>query len=349
MVPMKRTASLVINAKAFQATPGQTVLDAAMGAGIFIPHDCSSGQCDTCRVRVYDGTVDDRGTRRGDTVLACQAQVTGDAILEFDAVPEAIKVPATLTGIRPLSPDILELTIGLHKALPHLPGQYVKCSFSGFPQRDYSPTQRVDGTGTIDELIVHVRRLRDGVVSSRLGTGIAIGHKVTIHGPFGSAFHRLGEGRIVLVATGTGWAPVWAIARASRFRQPDREMVVVVGARAVEDVYMRASLDWLAATGVRTLIATASAPGAREGTGVMAGRVTDHLPSFSAQDTVYAAGNPAMVAAVQALAQQAGATCHSDPFTPSQVQPSIGRRLLSFLGRPGSAGPGSSSAAGQPK
>lgn len=344
---MKRTASLVINAKKISATTGQTVLDAAMGAGIFIPHDCSSGQCDTCRVRVYDGVVDDRGTRRGATVLACQTRVTGDAVLEFDAVPEPIKVPAILTGITPLAPAILELAIGLQKSLPFLPGQYVKCAFGGFPGRDYSPTQRVDGTGAIDELIVHVRRLRDGVVSSRLGTSIGIGHKVTVHGPFGSAFHRLGEGRIVLVATGTGWAPVWAIARASRFRQPDREMVVVVGARAVEDIYMRESLEWLAATGVRTVIATASAPVTRDGDGVLSGRVTDHLPIFTAEDTVYAAGNPSMVAAVQALSHEAGATCHCDPFTASPVQQSIGRRLLSFLKRPGIAEPGPTTAAGQ--
>jgi len=332
---MKRTASLVINAKAFSATPGQTLLDAAMGAGIFIPHDCSSGQCDTCRVRVYDGSVDDGGTRRGDTVLACQARIVGDTVIEFDAVPEPIKVPATLTGIKVLSPDIVELTVGLNKGLAFLPGQYVKCTFSGFPARDYSPTQRVDGTGTIDELIVQMRRLPDGVVSSRLGTSIRIGHKVTVHGPFGNAFHRMGDGRIVLVATGTGWAPIWAIARASRFRQPDREMVVVVGARAVEDLYMRESLEWLAATGVSTALATASGLTFSGGTPVMAGRVTDHLPNFFAQDTVYAAGNPSMVAAVQALCQAAGATCHSDPFTAAQAKPSIGQRLLSFLGRGG--------------
>ncbi|WID94872.1 2Fe-2S iron-sulfur cluster-binding protein [Bosea vestrisii] len=343
---MKRTASLVINAKAFSAVPGDTLLDAAMGAGIFIPHDCSSGQCDTCRVRIYDGSVDDRGTRRGDTVLACQARVVSDAVIEFDAVPEPIKVPATLTGIKPISPEILELSIGLHRSLPFLPGQYVKCSFSGFPERDYSPTQRVDGTGAIDELIVHVRRLRDGVVSSRLGTGIRIGHKVTVHGPFGSAFHRMGEGRIVLVATGTGWAPVWAIARASRFRQPSREMVVVAGARAIEDLYMRDSLAWLADTGVRTAIATASGLSSRDSNAVMAGRVTDHLPIFSSEDTVYAAGNPSMVAAVQALCQAAGAKCHSDPFTASQAKPSIGRRLLSFLGRGDAAGPDPRPAAG---
>lgn len=345
---MKQAASLVINAKAFSATPGQTLLDAAIGAGIFIPHDCSSGQCDTCRVRIYDGSVEDGGTRRGDTVLACQARILGDAVIEFDAVPEPTKVPATLTGIRDLSPHIMELTLGLNKRLVLLPGQYVKCTFSGFPARDYSPTQRSDGTGAIDELIVQVRRLPDGAVSSRLGSGIRIGHKLTVHGPFGNAFHRMGDGRIVLVATGTGWAPVWAIARASRFRQPNREMVVIVGARAVEDLYMRESLAWLAQTGVGTALATASRLSPRDGNAVIAGRVTDNLPNLSAEDTVYAAGNPSMVAAVQALCQEAGATCHSDPFTASQVQTSIGRRLLSFLSRRGSAGPSSTSAASKP-
>jgi 3-phenylpropionate/trans-cinnamate dioxygenase ferredoxin reductase subunit len=328
---MSRKAALVINAKTITATPGDLLLDVAMSAGIFIPHDCSSGQCDTCRVRIYHGSIDGSGTQRGDTVLACQARVTGDAVIEFDAVPDPVKVTGALSRIDSLSADIMEITVSLSKPLTFLPGQYVKCSFAGFPSRDYSPTQRVDGTGDIGELIFHVRRLDEGIVSSQLGRRIAIGHKVAIHGPFGSAFHRLGDGRIVLVATGTGWAPVWAIARASRFRQPGRDMVVVAGTRDPADLYMKPSLTWLASTGVTTVLATASGIVSPDTTGVLAGRTTNHLPQLDPADTVYAAGNPAMVAAVRALCEQAGATCHADPFTASPTKPSLGQRLFGFL------------------
>jgi len=96
------------------------------------------------------------------------------------------------------------VAVTLSKPLTHLPGQYVKVSFAGFPSRDYSPTLRVDGTCELNELIFHIRACPDGVVSSQLGRGIGLGHRVRVRGPFGSAFFRKAEGRIVLVATGTG-------------------------------------------------------------------------------------------------------------------------------------------------
>jgi len=78
--------TLLINGRRIKASPGDTLLDAGLANRIVIPHDCCTGQCSTCRVRVYDGDVDDEGTREGDTVLACQATVSGNAVIEFDEV-----------------------------------------------------------------------------------------------------------------------------------------------------------------------------------------------------------------------------------------------------------------------
>src|SRR5688500_13577581 len=110
-----------------------------MTSGIVIPHDCCTGQCSTCRVRVYDGEVDDQRSRERDTVLACQAMVSGDAIIEFDEVPLPVKRSGTVTTMTLISPDIYEVVVTLSKPLTHLPGQYVKLAFAGFPSRDYSP------------------------------------------------------------------------------------------------------------------------------------------------------------------------------------------------------------------
>lgn len=295
-----------------------------MTSGIVIPHDCCTGQCSTCRVRVYDGEVDDQGSRERDTVLACQAMVTGDAIIEFDEVPLAVKRSGTVTTMSKISPDIYEVVVTLSKPLTHLPGQYVKLAFAGFPNRDYSPTFRIDGTCELNELVFHIRACADGVVSSQLGRRIGVGHGVRVRGPFGHAFFRKAEGRIVLVATGTGWAPIWSIARAARYHQPEREMIVVVGARDASNLYMQPSLDWLRQTGVQQITMTSS--GSPAAGLIQFGRPTVHVPRLRNTDTVYVAGAPEMVAAIEFLAGVGGAACYADPFVPG-----TGRRPLRSL------------------
>jgi naphthalene 1,2-dioxygenase ferredoxin reductase component len=329
---MSSRCTLLVNGRQVKAHPGETLVDAALGGGIVIPHDCCTAQCETCRVRVYAGTVDGQGTEQGDTVLACQALVAGDAVIEFDEVPAVTSRSGTVTALAALSPEIVEVVVTLTRPLTYLPGQYVKLWFAGAPARDYSPTLRVDGRAELNELVFHIRRCPDGVVSSHLGTRIGVGHGVRVRGPFGHAFFRKSEGRLVLVATGTGWAPIWAIARAARYHQPAREMIVVVGARDAANLYMQPSLDWLAQTGVGQITMTASRTGA--GGQVAAGRPTAHLPPLAPTDTVFVAGREDMVAAVQDLAEAAGAICYADPFLPAEQRRSV-RAIVSQWARPG--------------
>ncbi|ACA17114.1 ferredoxin [Methylobacterium sp. 4-46] len=326
---MASSCSLVVNGKTIRAARGDTLVDAAMTGGVVIPHDCATGQCDTCRVRVYAGEVDESGTRQGDTVLACQARVAGDAVIEFDAVPPVAKRRGTLVGMVDLSHEIVEVTVALAKPLTSLPGQYVSCAFAGFPARDYSPTLRSDGSGEINELIFHIRRVPDGAVSAELGGRIRPGHDVQIRGPFGSAFHRLGPGRLVLIGAGTGWAPIWSIARAARFREPGREMMVIAGARDPRNLYMGEALDWLRRSGVERVIATAS--GGEPGPGRLAGRPTAHLPLLRESDVVHVAGSPGLVAAVRLVAAGVNATCYADPFVASARKRTIRHALFDLL------------------
>ncbi|ACL55182.1 2Fe-2S iron-sulfur cluster-binding protein [Methylobacterium nodulans] len=326
---MSSTCSLVINGKAIRAARGDTLVEAALAGKIVIPHDCGTGQCDTCRVRIYAGEVDACGTRQGSTVLACQARVSGDAVIEFDAVPAVVKRKGTVTGLVALSPEIVEVTVALGKGLGHRPGQYVACSFAGFPARDYSPTLRSDGSGELNELIFHIRRIPDGIVSSELGRRIRVGHEVRVRGPFGSAFHRLGSGRLVLIGAGTGWAPIWSIARAARFREPDREMVVIAGARDPHNLHMGEALDWLSRSGVGQVVATAS--GGEPKPGQLAGRPTAHLPHLRESDVVHVAGSPALVAAIRLLAASVNATCYADPFVASARKRSLRHKLFDLL------------------
>jgi ferredoxin-NAD(P)+ reductase (naphthalene dioxygenase ferredoxin-specific) len=343
---LKDVATLLINGRKIEANPGDTLLDAGLANRIVIPHDCCTGQCSTCRVRVYDGEVDDEGTRDGDTVLACQATVAGNAVIEFEEVPIAAKRSGTVTAMTRISPDIFEVVLTLSKRLTYLPGQYVKVSFAGFPSRDYSPTLRVDGTGELNELVFHIRACADGAVSSHFGRRIGVGHRVQVRGPFGNAFFRKAEGRIVLVATGTGWAPIWAVARAARHHQPEREMVVVVGARDARNLYMQTSLEWLRQTGVEQITMTCT--GSRADHPLQFGRPTVHLPRLLPSDAVFVAGAPEMVSAVEFLAGLAGATCHADPFLPATGRRRLGSVIAGWARQLASGGMKAAVSARQP-
>src|SRR5215813_7384173 len=94
---------LVINGKTVKASPGETLVDAGLSGWVAIPHDCNSGQCETCRVNVVSGQVDDCGTAEKGTVLACQAKVIGNAAISFEHVAEVSKQSGLVTGISQLA------------------------------------------------------------------------------------------------------------------------------------------------------------------------------------------------------------------------------------------------------
>src|SRR3954452_4246243 len=149
------------------------------------------------------------------------------------------------------------------------------------------------------------------------------------------AFYREAASRLVLVASGTGWAPIWSVARAARLAQPEREIVVVAGARDPRNLYMGPAVDWLSSNGVRDIVLTAS--GNEGGDGIRFGRPTEFLPELTLADTVYAAGAPAMVDAVKLLAHRAGAECHADPFTMNTQGASMLDRLRQMMRAPAGA------------
>jgi NAD(P)H-flavin reductase/ferredoxin len=327
---------LVINGKTVKANYGETLVDAGLSGWVAIPHDCCSGQCETCRVTVVGGQVDDRGTAERNTVLACQAKVIGNAAIAFEDVPIVSKRSGVVTGMTTLAPDIVEVTVTLADPIDIRPGQYLSVKFAGFPPRDLSPTVRFDGTAGPGELVFHIRRYPGGLVSTQIGSAIRLDHRVQVRGPFGGAYLREGYGPIVLIGGGTGWAPIWAVAAAARREQRHRDLIVIAGSRDAEGLYMRRSLEWLIDDGVREVIATAEVGAADP---VLRGRPTHYLPSLGPEDTVYVAGPPPLVDAVKLKSRAAAARCYADPFLPNAQPLSLIDRVMAMLRRPASAAP----------
>jgi len=226
---MRKICKVSFNEQAFLANCGDLLLDSAIMNGVELQHDCRSGVCGACRVRLVDGKVFG-GTEDGsDMIHACQARVVSDLTLVAEPVPDAVSLPARVSDLVPLAPDVMGVSLELPRPLNHLPGQYCKLQFRGFSERSYSPSYPLEGAPNDHVLHFHIRRFPDGVVSSALGKEIRVGHRVRLTGPFGSAFFRPNHsGRIVLVASGAGFAPMWSIAVAI-MEQPKRELMFLVG------------------------------------------------------------------------------------------------------------------------
>src|SRR3954469_11846988 len=328
---MSGSFELVINGKTVKANYGETLVEAGLSGWVAIPHDCNSGQCETCRVNVVSGQVDDFGTADKNTVLACQAKVIGNAAITFEQVAEVSKRSGLVTGISQLASDIMEVSVLVDPPMTMRPGQYLSVKFSGFPARDLSPTVRFDGSAGAGELVFHIRRYPGGLVSTQVGATIRPGHRVQVRGPFGSAFLREGDSPLVLIAGGTGWAPIWSVAAAARREQRHRDLIVIAGSRDAEGLYMRRSIEWLIDDGVRDVIATAETGAVNP---VMRGRPTHYLPSLGPEDTVYVAGPPPLVDAVKAKSRLAAARCYADPFLPNAQPLSLIDRVMGMLRRP---------------
>jgi NAD(P)H-flavin reductase/ferredoxin len=298
----------------FAAKQGDGLLEAALRNGIDLPHDCRAGICGTCRVRIVAGAAQGGTTGEPDAVLACQAKVSGPLTLAIDDVPAAETLSTRVSAIVDLAPDVCEVVLAAARPLPVLPGQYCRFRFQGFAPRCYSPTVRLAGAHEPHVMRLHVRRIRGGQVSSALGHAIRPGHRVKLTGPFGSAYLRpASSGRLVLVASGTGFAPIWSIAFAALCEMPDRPMVVVVAARSRHSLYMAPALLRLATfPKVRVIPVLSRNQGSDSVFPV--GNAVDFLPPLQPTDSVYVAGNPAMVNVVEALARQASARCYADPF-----------------------------------
>jgi NAD(P)H-flavin reductase/ferredoxin len=333
---MRKLCKITVNDQTFFANRGDILLDAALLNGVDLPHDCRSGICGACRVRLMEGRVfRHQDDDHGDLIHACQARVISNLQIATEETPETLSISARVAKLTRLSPDIVEVRLKLSKSLRFLPGQYCKVQFRGFPARSFSPTFPIEGAPDRRVLHFHIRIVADGRVSSALGHQIKVGHSVRVTGPFGAAFLRTDHhGGMVLVSSGTGFAPLWSIAVAAILERPQRELIFIVGARSLQSLYMLGALCRLARFPNVTIVPVVSeAQSFSEA--IRVGRPSDHTPNLSPDDVVYTAGAPALTAHVAEIAEACGAKCYTDPFVAEGThgeRPNPVFRMAAWLG-----------------
>lgn len=316
---------------AFACVAGETVLDAAERAGYSIPYSCRKGVCTTCAGVLLAGAVTIR--RRPITgpcadVLFCQTRPLSDLTIEPTRLekrdPLARKrIKARVFRLHRPAPDvsILQLRFPAGVRAKFRGGQYLRVIMADGDSRNFSmanPPQESDGAE------LHIRHVPGGRFSASVLASLATGDHLDVEVPYGEFFLREDAAKpIVLVATGTGFAPIKAIVEdmvRRRIRRPTR---LYWGGRGAADIYMPAALarwsthtDWL---GVASVLSEPAAewPGRR---GLVHCAILEDLPDLSLHQ-VYACGNPLMIdAARRDFVRIGGLPDHqffADPFVPS--------------------------------
>lgn len=314
---MAGSHQITVNDISFQARHGELLLDAALNNGVDLPFDCRAGHCGTCCVRLVSGGVQGGEGSEPGIVHACQCRIVGDVAIEKDNPSAVRSVDGVLISLRPLSPDVMEVGIRTDRVLPYHAGQYAQIRFNGYPSRPFSITHPVRSDPNCGLIWFHVRRMQDGRVTPSLGARIKPGHQVKVTGPYGSAYFRPNlDNRLILVATNTGFAPIWSIAVAALRENPERMMMIIVGGRTIESLYMGPALMRLARFPNVRVVPISSTPQTLT-KAVWLGRPTDYLPHLLPTDVLYACGAPGMVDAIKSIAAHIGAACYADPFLPT--------------------------------
>lgn len=331
---MNHRVSLAGSDVAFDCAPDQSVLDAALRAGIELPYSCRKGVCGNCAGSVAAGEVAGAGGAaiRNETcapgqVLFCMCAPVTDVVLQpiewKRADPSARKAFTGKVYKNQLAaPDVslLQLRLPAGQRAKFKAGQYLQVLLDDGSARCYSMANPPQES---DSVTLHIRHVAGGRFSARVGQ-LAPGDTLRIELPFGSVALQDSERPIVFVAGGTGFAPVKSIIDDMAKRKLARPITLIWGARTPEGIYLAAAVErWKKQWPQSFRFVPAVSDGPTDGTGdTFCGRVDQALAALCgdlAGCEVYCCGSPPMVAAVRdaALAQGlAHADFHADVFVP---------------------------------
>ena len=243
----------------FDADDGETILSAALRAGLALPYSCRSGLCGACKGKITHGSVDygeyedkalSPSERAHGKALFCQAQPLTDLIVEAHEVlaAEGIPIktlPCRVVRLEQLAHDVMALHLKLPQTerLQFLAGQYIDMLLRGGRRRSFS---LANAPHDDDVLQIHVRHVTGGQFSEHVFDGMKERDLLRFQGPYGIFFLRNDADRpILLMAGGTGFAPIKSIVEHALAKGEARPLHLFWGARRARDLYMHElALSW---------------------------------------------------------------------------------------------------------
>ncbi len=302
---------------AFEVAEGETVLEAALRHGFMLPYSCRNGACGSCKGRILSGEVDygqyearalSEDAKRQGQALLCQARPRSDLTIEVREIGAAAGIviktlPARVVRMERVAPDVMMLVLRLpqNERLQYLPGQYVDILLREGTRRSFSIANAPHSSQLLE---LHVRHVPGGVFSGHVFTKMKEKDLLRLRGPLGSFFLREDSERpVILVAGGTGFAPIKAILEHAFAKGLKRPLHLYRGVRARCDLYLPGLTDFWAKTHANfryTPVLSDPLPqdGWRGRIGLVHEVVLQDYPDLSEYE-VYASGPPAMIEAIK--------------------------------------------------
>lgn len=233
---------------------GQTLLDASLRAGVYLPHACGHGLCGTCKVQVLDGEIDHGPVssyalmdfeRDEGLCLACCATAESDVTIEadIDDEPDAMNLPmrsvvATVSRIANLTPTIKGVWAKVDdpSGLAFQAGQYVNVELpDGQGHRPFSFAQSPSNPHEVE---LDVRFVPGGVATTWIHEQLAVGDQLKLSGPYGRFHVRVSAALPMLfLAGGSGLSSPRAMILDLIEHDCTLPITLIYGARNRDELY----------------------------------------------------------------------------------------------------------------
>ncbi len=249
---MSAHVTLQPSGRDFFVEGNDTLLEAALKAGLALNYGCSSGNCGMCKARVISGQVmkvrhfdyvlSEPEKQQGYTLMCCHTAVSDVAIEALEAtsasdIPKQ-QISARVKAVTPLSQDMMMLHLQTPRThrLRFLAGQsvtlgHVEAGSGEFPIASCPCNDR--------DLQFHIQRGLGGAFGEKVWNGLKAGENITVYGPWGDyLFNEDSQNGVMFIAFDRGYAPLKSLLEHSMARESAEDMILVWGASTVDGHYM---------------------------------------------------------------------------------------------------------------
>ena len=304
-----------------EISEGKNILNCALEAKIALPYSCKTGVCRTCRGRVVSGQIEhgmvhphylsEEEKAQGFAHL-CQAKPLSDLTIEVEELTglsgiETRQLPGRVVKLERLADDVMLVQIRLqpNDNMRYLAGQYLAVKLPDGEVRNYSIAV-APSTEAGMHLDLHIRLMPGGRYTEHVFGEMKLRDLMRFDVPLGTFYIREESQKpIVMVASGTGFAPIKAMCEYAfdRGMLTSRPIKLYWGCRTKKDLYMLETAEsWAEQHDNFEFIPVLSEPtpecdwGGR--TAFVHEAVMQDIPDMSGVQ-MYVAGNPAMVDAAR--------------------------------------------------
>ena len=246
----------------FSASGQETILAAAIHAGVGLPYGCKDGACGSCKCKKLSGEVThdaysenalSEAELAAGLILTCRATATSDVVLESRQVTgdnafPIKKMPVRVNALEKLSHDVMRVQLQLpaHTAFQFHAGQYLEFILRDGSRRAYSMATPPHVAANTPAIELHIRHMPGGKFTDHVFGAMKEKEILRAEGPFGSFFLREDSDKpMVFLASGTGFAPIKALLEHMQHKVMTRPVSLYWGGRRPEDLYMDAWLKEL--------------------------------------------------------------------------------------------------------